>query len=318
MALAVVGPTTGLWLLARVHDMAGPDWLRRPEWAALGALALLGSALVAWAVADETWRVRWIAVNRASVVVLAAYVSGSSGPEALAWPLITFTLGCALLMAGQTLHEQTGRQAPVWLAVLALWGFPATPGFLARTALVFPTGLPVAVPLFAIVLLAEVLFVAALWQAAHTANAAYPDVRRSDRNTVALLAATVLLFILVLAAGVAPGLYARAAGWPTDASLPSFGAAIATARRSVWIGLIVSGILGVTLGLLRREVFGQLRGWQTAIAGIVSLEWLYQGAATLLALAASGLQYFAVLGEGEGYLGWLALAGLILWVLLRG
>ena len=35
-------------------------------------------------------------------------------------------------------------------------------------------------------------------------------------------------------------------------------------------------------------------------------------------LAGGGLQYFATLGEGEGYLGWLALAAFILWVLLSG
>jgi hypothetical protein len=59
-------------------------------------------------------------------------------------------------------------------------------------------------------------------------------------------------------------------------------------------------------------------GWQRGIAGLVSLEWLYQAIAFGFAAIASALQYFARLGEGEGYLGWLALGILILWVLLRG
>jgi len=61
-----------------------------------------------------------------------------------------------------------------------------------------------------------------------------------------------------------------------------------------------------------------MRGWQRGIAAIVSLEWLYQAIAGIGALAGAGLRYFAALGEGEGYLGWLALAGVVLWVLLRG
>ena len=100
--LGVLAPLMGLWLLARLHAGAPPNWLHRPEWASLGAFALLGTALVAWTVIDEEWRWRWIAINRASLVVLAAYLAGSAAPEALVWPIVTFSLGCALLMVGQT------------------------------------------------------------------------------------------------------------------------------------------------------------------------------------------------------------------------
>ncbi|MEI8079584.1 MAG: hypothetical protein WCH61_08160, partial [bacterium] len=65
LALHLIVPTTGLWLLGRIHESAGAHWLHRPEWAALGALALLGTALAAWVADDEGWRWRWIAVNRA-------------------------------------------------------------------------------------------------------------------------------------------------------------------------------------------------------------------------------------------------------------
>ena len=68
----------------------------------------------------------------------------------------------------------------------------------------------------------------------------------------------------------------------------------------------------------RTLILGQMRGWQQIIGAVVSLEWLYRAIGCRLRLAGSGLQYFARLGEGEGYLGWLALAGLVLWVLLRG
>lgn len=313
IALSLIAPLSGIWLLVRLHGSAGPDWLRRPEWAALGAFALLGTAIVAWAAEDELRRWRWIALNRANVVVMAAYTAGSAGPEALVWPAVAFVLGCALLAVAQALREN-GWRAPAWLAGLALWGAPGTAGFLARAALVFPTELPVAAPLFGIVLLAETLLVAALWQAA-----AGPTERTQPGDHDIVKKAT---FIILLAAsitlGLAPRLLAAIGGWTSTDAFPAFGALLTDARRSVWIGLIGSGILGAALGLSRGLIFSQMRGWQRGIAAIASLEWLYQIIAHGFGLAASGLQYFATLGEGEGYLGWLTLACLILWVLLRG
>lgn len=314
VALSLIAPLTGVWLLARLHGVAGPDWLRRPEWAALGALALLGTALVAWAAEDESRRWRWIALNRASMVVMAAYTAGASGPEALAWPAVAFIVGTALLAVAQTLRGH-GWRAPGWLAALVLWGPPGTAGFLARTTLVFPTELPVAAPLFGIVLLAEILLAAALWQAA-TGGTRGPTLRRG--RVLALALAFAALLAVSVAWGLAPRLLATLAGWPAGDSFPTLTALLSDARRSVWAGLILSGVFGAGLGLLRRQIFDQMRGWQRGIVAIASLEWLYRAVALGFGLAASGLQYFAVLGEGEGYLGWLALAGLILWVLLRG
>lgn len=318
ITLSLIAPAAGLWLLARVHDVAGPDWLRRPEWAALGAFALLGSAMVSWSVEDETWRWRWIAINRASLVVLAAYVSGASGPEALAWPLIAFLLGCALLLTGQAIRQQSGWAAPVWLAALVVWGLPGTSGFLARTALVFPTDLPVAIPVFGIVLLAEILIVAALWQATRPQPKETPARGLAGGSGFRLAAALLLTAIPALVWGIAPDSLATLVSWPENEAFPSLGALMLGARRSVWVGLVVSAALGVALGRARHRIFGQLRGWQSGVSAIASLEWLYGALASAFGLAASGLRYFATLGEGEGYLGWLALGGLILWVLLRG
>ncbi len=317
VAMSLIVPAAGLWLSVRVYQLAGADWLRRPEWVALGALALLGTALVAWTTEDETWRWRWIALNRSGLAIMAAYVAGLAGPQALVWALLAFTLGCAFLLVAQALTQATGIRAFAWLAAFFIWGFPGTPGFLARTGLVFPTGLAMAVPLFALVLLAEVLLVAALWQAAAAAPGASAPVRLKDMPLRLLLAFTLLL-VSLLAWGFSPRLIERFVALPESETLRSLGGVIVGARRSVWASLGLSGALGVALGVFRRRVFGQMRGWQSAITEIVSLDWLYQGAVAGLAVVGNALRYFAVLGEGEGYLGWLALAALILWVLLRG
>ncbi len=95
IAMSLTVPAAGVWLLVRVYELGGTGWLRRPEWVALGALALLGTALVAWTTEDETWRWRWIALNRSGLAAMAAYAAGLSGPQVLVWALLAFTLGGA-------------------------------------------------------------------------------------------------------------------------------------------------------------------------------------------------------------------------------
>jgi hypothetical protein len=326
----------------------------------LGALALLGTALVAWVTADEGWRWCWIALNRASLVVMAAYVAETPGPLALVWSLVTFSLGSGLLAVGQAIRTGWRWQLPAWVAGLALWGFPGTPGFLARTVLILPTDLAVAAPLFVIILVAETLLAAALWQAvtgvgiaphAVAGASAQPPFGMADENLtpstppslpgkgdgglggrifravistptgediIRLSLALGLLAAPVIAWGLIPLQLAGLAGLPAGQAFPTLLWLLLHLRRSVWTGLLLSGIAGAGLGLLRKRIFARMRGWQQGITAVVSLEWLYRGIAAGLALAGSGLQYFATLGEGEGYLGWLALAALILWVLLRG
>lgn len=324
LPVQLIGATAGLWLLGRVHALAGPDFLRQPLWVALNALALLGTSLVAWTVQDGNERWRWIALNRASLAVMAAYTAAAPGPEALVWSLVTFGLGCALLAAGQALCELAGRRGPAFLAALALWGMPGTVGFLARGVLVFPTGIVIAAPLFTVVLLAEVLLVASLWQAVNH-DYADPVAERAparqldDRRRHVLLAVTIVILAAPLIGfGLFPRTLAALAGWPAGEGVTSLIDALAQTRRSVWGGLALAAVLGVLLGINRERLLSQVRGWQAGIAGIASLEWLYVGLAAGFKFAGNSLRYFATLGEGEGYLGWLILAAFVVWVLLRG
>jgi hypothetical protein len=330
VGLHLVVPLTGLWLLGRLSQVSSVDWLRRPEWAALGVLALLGTALVAWAAQNENLCWRWVVLNRASLILLAVYMAALAGAQAQVWLLITFALAGAMLLVGMVVRRHWGWRWPLVLAALAIWGVPGTPGFFSRLVLVFPTNLPVAVPLFALILISEALLVAALWRLIAASPIRDSSTAETSANSQTLAAdfarlsklelslALVLLIVTVLYWGLFPQRLAtlmRAAGME---EFPPLLWTLVHARRSVWIALILSGLAGLALGLSRDRIFSQMRGWQSSIVTVVSLDWLYRGIVETLRLAGSGLQYFSVLGEGAGYVGWLMLAGAILWLLLRG
>jgi hypothetical protein len=324
VALHLIGPAAGLWLAGRVHQLcrrrAVPRLISPRCWRYWAALA-------AWTCAMSLRR--WIMINRASAILLAAYGAGIAGPGAFVWPTVTFALGGALLALGQA-GSNRWRGAPMaWFAALVLWGLPGTVGFLARSTLVYPTGSALAAPTFLLVLVAEMLLAASLWQAAVAAPESLNGVARAGPRYAPngimppwyLFALIVATYVTIAALTVIWGLYPQRAAalspWPGSEMTDSLMDVLTTTRRSVWFGLAISAIGGVILGRLRPRIFSGLRGWQDLINSVVSLDWLFQAFASVLALLGSGLRYFAVLGEGEGYIGWLLLAGVILWVLLR-
>jgi hypothetical protein len=329
VALHLIGPLAGLWLMARVHQISDIAQFSTPLWLALGTLALLGTALAAWTARNEALRWRWIMINRGSAILLMVYGASIAGPNAFVWQSITFALGGAMLALGQA--ARTGwRGAPLaWFAALVLWGLPGTVGFLARFELVYPTGSPLSIPTFFLVLVAEALLAAALWQATvGKPEDPNPDGRGANRyipNGVMpawyLFALVVGVFAALALLAVIWGIYPqRVAGlspWPGSETVSGLWEYLKTTRRSVWFGLAVSGACGVILGWLRPRIFAGLRGWQELIFDVVNLDWLYRTAAGVVAFIGGGLRYFSTIGEGEGYIGWLLLASVVLWVLLR-
>ena len=123
----------------------------------------------------------------------------------------------------------------------------------------------------------------------------------------------------VLLWGIWPRQPLALAGLVGAGQLPlTLGAALGRAGAGVWGSLAISGLAGVALGWLHPRVFAYMRGWQETISTVVSLDWLYRGLIFALQSAGDGLAYFARLSEGEGYVGWVVLAALVLWVLLKG
>ncbi len=316
VALHLLAPLAGIWLLARIHGLGGVEWAEGLEWGVLGAAALLGTAIGAWTADEdgETWR--WLALNRAALALAGAYRADPAGPPVFVWALVAFALGPALLALGLAVRSRWGWTMPLWIGVLATWGFPGTPGFLARASLVFPAGSPLAWPIFALAMVAETLLVAALWRLVFAPGPDAAAVPHGRRGVVRLSIAAALLGAATLAWGVAPRQLLQLVALLPVPENSSLWQSVGDAPASTWIAFAVSGILGVLLGAYRGRVFGSMRGWQQGAAQVVNMEWAYQTLNAGLLAAGAALRYFATVGEGEGYLGWLALAGMLLVALL--
>jgi hypothetical protein len=183
--------------------------------------------------------------------------------------------------------------------------------------------------LFGIIVVAETLLVAALWDLASDVPQGETSNPRRSRSVVSgmvwarslgfieLGTLVVILAVPTVAWGLAPQQIREIVGLPDPGASLTVFQVMLQARGSVWAALLLSGGAGVALGLLRGEVFAGIRGWQQGLNAIVSLDWLYQALVFGFLATGRGVRYLAQLGEGEGYVGWLLLAALVLWVLLR-
>ena len=139
-AVHLLGATAGIWLLARVQALAGLSLTRQPEWAALGAFALLGTAIAAWTAEDDQWRWRWIAVQYAPASSCwPAACPGRPGTGRLC--LVAGGLRAGRRAAGRGADGAQVDGAGVCRRSSArscCGALPGTVGFLARSALIFP------------------------------------------------------------------------------------------------------------------------------------------------------------------------------------
>ena len=316
IAIHLIAPLTGLWLLGQVHSLAGSTYGSQPAWAAVGVLGMLGSGLAAWLTEEEGPRGAWVAINRVSLTVLAAALAAPEGPSAIAWPLTLLTLGVGSLVVGQAISRRWGWRQPVMLAVLALIGLPGTPGFPARLVLAHLTTLTFAfLPLWVLALLAETLLVAALLP---------PLFRRTQPSpqpvalgaAARLLIAAVLLAVPLLIWGLQPPFLASFAGWPVEGPIyQPLLVQLQQASPVVWISLLLPWAAGALLAWGRGRLLAGLPGGQEVVSGVVSLEWGYEALRWAVERTADLLRGLGAVLEGEGYLGWLGLAALLGWLL---
>lgn len=311
-------------------------------WVPLGAMALLGSALAAWACRDERLTTVFLVINRTTWAML---VVGLEPPQGLLL-VLALGLGMGLWWLGRLVREHLGWRWPLGLAVAVLIGLPFTPGFAPTLTLARLAAVPVGVPGWLAVLLGQTLLVAALLRharrtvppepvsptamppaiaMARAVNARWgwtPGRWRGRGHLLVWWGALTLTGGLTLAYALNPGILAVLSGTDVEATgIPLRGNALTLPAQAGWGGwftLVLPLLLGWWIARRDERWFGGLQRWQDTVGRIAALNWLGRGLGRVGHYLVIGIGYGADLVDGAGQFGYVLLVILLAWLLLRG
>ncbi|MEZ4680696.1 MAG: hypothetical protein R2932_41425 [Caldilineaceae bacterium] len=308
----------GLWLLGWTYGLGREYILFRLDVWALFLIALLGSALAAWTAKSQTDHHSFVLVTSAGLAALAGSFSYGEGPTAMIWPTTAFALGGALWLVGEQVWQGWGWAIPVSVGALTLAGVPLTPGFLAQPALsiLWSPGTVLQL-LFVLYATAQALQIAALLRS-------WEDVERSEVITLdagsmsRLLGASIALGLPLAVAGFLPRTIAAMASMP-NAIAPTLGdpPSVVAREPAIWITLLVPLLFGFGLVWLRPKVWLVIGGLAEQLHQLIRLDWLFRLGWWILR------QFTEVWGnatrvlEGAGYMGWLLVFGLIVYLMIQ-
>ncbi|MBE2235011.1 MAG: hypothetical protein IAE85_16060 [Anaerolinea sp.] len=307
---------TGAWLLGRVFTLGAGAWFANPLWLPILIFLALLAGLAAWT-AQERDRLALLSSSRATWLwLILALTPVASGRDALGWGLAGLVLGLILLAVGQTIDEQWRWRAPMALAVVTLAGLPLTTGMPAR-ALADPVNLA----LMALIVGVDALAIAVALAGWNAPRPQTPLIvlpagqslrqllgRSETWDILRLLTALGLALVPDLLWGIQPARLAMQAGFSNVLTLGGMLGQLGLA------GLLAIGAalaLGVLLHRLARRPDTWFRRWRQRLGAVVSLGWLLAGAGWLAGWIELGWRNALQIVEGEGYLGWVALALLI-------
>lgn len=304
--------------LAALHLLGRFDLplLASQAWVPLGIVALLGSALAAWADpnAERSWV--YVLINRGVWTVLIVGLTRLPSPLGAIFPLAVLALGGALWGIARIAPYRARWSLPHLLAAAIFLGLPFTPGFASNAMLGQLAGSLIGLPGWLLTLLAQTLLVAALFR--------HPLPRLSEAEAASqgaprgVTSALVLTAILALWWGVFPASLANLTGQALTAAHTNPLAQIRDAGWPGWVTLLFPLLIGLALALRDEQLFGQLRGWQMNLAFVAGLDWLYGGLERILRIVNTALGTLSDLLDGAGQFGWVLLAALVAWILFGG
>jgi formate hydrogenlyase subunit 3/multisubunit Na+/H+ antiporter MnhD subunit len=351
----LIPASAGAYLLLRTHTLAREAIPTQGVLFLLGCLAMVVTAILAWAEVRQSRVFYWVVLNQISCVVLAM---GIDTPEMAILALlqaINLALAMGLLFLGQGMGSPSRRESlVVWLlcalALVSLLGLPPTLGFVARWAFyrhVIEGGawllLLLSVVSNALILaplLSQLRFPTSLGRAEliEASLAALGQIatelrsRRSDgartplRSTFAVRPSLVglgLLGLPIVVLGVQPRLLApfvRPVGGA--AARVYLGQVISSVSLLLGLGILVAILLPLLLGYglhrARQVIAGRGEALLSRICSWMELTWLYRLLWRGALRLGTALGSLMALLEGRYALAWIALLALVVVLLILG
>jgi formate hydrogenlyase subunit 3/multisubunit Na+/H+ antiporter MnhD subunit len=320
--LQVISIVTGLSLLARFQELSSQGLPYRSQLATLSSLALLATALSAWAEQDRRRAISCIAVNQVTLAVLSVTVVGSQAKSSLLWSAISLALSLSLLNLWPPEPERVGRcglclRVLTGLAIASLMGLPFTMGFMGRTALyrsLFALGQP---HLWGLSMIADAVLFAALFR---MGSDLLSDLSNSTTSSewatwVPHLAGVMILAAPLILLGIHPPLASFLAA---DIDLPAAMERISGADITLWAVLLLPMGGGYLLHWGQKATLERPAVFWKDLAALLRLDWLHRWLWKVGWGIGAVLRVLAQVTEGRGYLGWTLLLAFIAFLLLSG
>jgi multicomponent Na+:H+ antiporter subunit A len=310
--LHLVPASAGLYLLVRLSTWAGGGIPYGQALSIAGCLAFLIGALLAWIEDDLSKTLSFVMISQVGYTIASLTVA--QPPTMVVLPSLNLVLCLGLLFLSQDRSEPGSlwARAASGLAMASLAGVPLTLGFVGRWHLYYSLLTGDHLAFLALSLLAETfLFAALLRMWAAISIRVFPAEFAYQRPSVigaALLAAPVL--ILGLYPPVLRPLIEIIA-FPTPADL------LRTTSIVQWAAFVLPLLGGYLLQRHRQRMFDPFKPFWLKLTMALRLEWLYSLIGQIADGAAGALRIVGQVSEGRGYLGWIAVVGLLAFLFLR-
>jgi len=321
--LHLVPASAGLYLLARLS--AWPNGVvslskdgALPYGQALiiaSSLAFAIGALLAWAEADLSKILSFIMMSQVGYAIASLAIAKPPTRVVILWPSLNLVLCLGLLFLSQDRFEPGNfwPRAASGLAIASLVGVPLTSGFVGRWHLYHSLLTGSHLAFLALSLLAEIFLFAALlrmWSAV-SINPSPSELAYERLSVVgaALLAAPIL--ILGLHPPVLRPLI-EVVPFPTLVGL------LRSTTIARWVAFFLPPLGGYLLQRHRQRIFDPIEIFWLKLSTALRLEWLYSLLGQIVTGAAGTLEIVGRVSEGKGYLSWIAVMGLLVFLFLRG
>lgn len=321
--LHLVPASAGLYLLARLS--AWPNGVVSlskdgglPYGQALiiaSSLAFAIGALLAWAEADLSKILSFIMMSQVGYAIASLAIAKPPARVVILWPSLNLVLCLGLLFLSQDRFEpgNSWPRAASGLAIASLVGVPLTSGFVGRWHLYHSLLTGSHLAFLALSLLAETFLFAALlrmWSAVSINPS--PSELAYERLSVVGAA---LLAVPILVLGLHPPVLGRlieAVPFPTLVGL------LRSTTIARWVAFFLPPLGGYLLQRHRQRIFDPIEIFWLKLSTALRLEWLYSLLGQIVTGAAGTLEIVGRVSEGKGYLSWIAVMGLLVFLFLRG